>query len=92
MDTGDKASQADEGRRSSEWLGLAPKRPDCFDFAMDFLGGPEDALVIEYVEKLEAGWVAACAFIDAHIGDPDMTQRMRDTYAEFQKWRGILKA
>lgn len=31
-----------------------PVRPDCFDFAMDFLGGPEDLEVIAYVEKLEA--------------------------------------
>lgn len=33
------------------------KRPDCWDFAMDFLGGPDDSqvkAVTEYVEQLEA--------------------------------------
>jgi hypothetical protein len=33
---------------------LLPQRPECFDFAMDFLGGPEDDEVIAYVEALEA--------------------------------------
>lgn len=31
-----------------------PKRPDCWAFAMDFLGGPEDAEVERYVSALEA--------------------------------------
>lgn len=31
-----------------------PQRPECFDFAMDFLGGPENDEVEAYVEKLEA--------------------------------------
>jgi hypothetical protein len=31
-----------------------PQRPECFDLAMDFLGGPEDDEVIAYVEALEA--------------------------------------
>lgn len=29
------------------------KRPDSFDFAMDFLGSPESEELIRYVEKLE---------------------------------------
>jgi hypothetical protein len=29
-------------------------RPDCFEFAMDFLGGTEEAEVRSYVEKLES--------------------------------------
>ena len=29
-------------------------RPDCFEFAMDFLGGMEEAEVRSYVEKLES--------------------------------------
>jgi len=33
---------------------LAPKRPECFDFAMDFLGGTEAAALGEYIERLEA--------------------------------------
>ena len=32
----------------------APVRPACFEFAMEFLGGPEDAEVRSYVEALEA--------------------------------------
>jgi hypothetical protein len=28
-------------------------RPDCFEFAMDFLGEPEAPLVRKYVEELE---------------------------------------
>jgi hypothetical protein len=41
-----------------------PVRPECFEFAMDFLGGPEDEEVRAYVDALE-DWadaaVAACA-------------------------------
>lgn len=34
--------------------GLAPlERPACFEFAMDFLGDPEEPIVREYVERLE---------------------------------------
>ncbi len=28
-------------------------KPECFDFAMDFIGDPEDAEIREYVEGLE---------------------------------------
>jgi hypothetical protein len=38
-----------------------------------------------------SAWLAACAFIDAHVADPDMTAEMGRTYAEFQKWRAHLK-
>jgi hypothetical protein len=30
------------------------QRPDCFDFAMDFLGDPEASEILAYVEELEA--------------------------------------
>ncbi len=30
------------------------KRPDCFEFAMDFLGNPEEPIIRAYVEQLEA--------------------------------------
>ena len=30
------------------------QRPDCFEFAMDFLGDPEESVVRAYVEALEA--------------------------------------
>ena len=33
---------------------VALTRPDCFDFAMDFVGDPEEADVRRYVEALEA--------------------------------------
>lgn len=31
----------------------APKRPQCFEFAMDFLGDPEAAEIRAYIEVLE---------------------------------------
>jgi len=31
-----------------------PIRPDCFEFAMDFLGDPEEAELRNYIEALEA--------------------------------------
>lgn len=42
-------------------------------------------------DDLICAWGAACDFIDAHVGDPDMTAEMVRTYAEFQKWRAHLK-
>jgi len=33
---------------------VALTRPECFDFAMDFLGDPEETEVRRYVEALEA--------------------------------------
>jgi hypothetical protein len=30
------------------------KRPECFDFAMDFVGDPEESIIRNYVEQLEA--------------------------------------
>ena len=29
------------------------KRPDCFNFAMDFLGEPEAEIIEQYITKLE---------------------------------------
>lgn len=43
-------------------------------------------------DDLACAWVAACAFIDSHCADPDITQDMRTTYREFLKWRGHLAA
>jgi hypothetical protein len=34
-------------------------RPDCFEFAMDFLGGKEEAEVRNYIERLESAARAA---------------------------------
>lgn len=62
-----------------EWKGPAPavQRPECFDFAMDFLGDPEAPLVIEYVEKLEkavagSGAAAAPAAAQATLSEADV--------------------
>jgi hypothetical protein len=33
-------------------------RPDCFEFAMDFLGGTEEAEVRNYIERLESAALA----------------------------------
>ena len=33
---------------------VALTRPDCFDFAMDFLGGTEESEVRNYIERLES--------------------------------------
>jgi hypothetical protein len=34
---------------------IKPKRPDCFAFAMDFLGEPEKTEIESYIERLERG-------------------------------------
>jgi len=48
------------------------KRPECFEFAMDFLGDPEAAAVRAYVEQLEGAMTDArkvvCAAIRAVDG------------------------
>lgn len=44
------------------------------------------------VEATRAAWQAACAFIAAHVGDPDMTSEMVSTYAEFQRRKEALEA
>lgn len=41
-------------------------------------------------EKLMAGWNAACAFIDAHVCDPDISSKMVETYAEFIRYRAAI--
>ena len=38
-----------------------PERPECFEFAMDFLSDPEEPFIREYVEALEARADAADA-------------------------------
>lgn len=35
------------------------KRPDCFDFAMDFVGDPEEPKIRAYVEALESALAKA---------------------------------
>lgn len=38
------------------------------------------------------GFKAACAFIDSHVADPDITSEMRKTYAEFMRMRAMIAA
>ena len=38
-----------------------PARPECFEFAMDFLGDPENEIVRAYVDALESWADAAVA-------------------------------
>lgn len=42
--------------------------------------------------ELEAGWLAACAFIDSHAADPDITPEMAANYLEFVERRAALDA
>jgi hypothetical protein len=41
-------------------------------------------------DDLLCGWIAACAFIDSHVADPDITGNMVKHFAEFSKWREVL--
>lgn len=54
-----------------------------------------EADTLEHHPKVEAtrlAWEAACAFIDAHAADPDLTPKMRAAHAEFVRCRDALKA
>jgi hypothetical protein len=55
-----------------------PSRPECFDFAMDFVGDPEETEVRRYVEALEAR--AALAQPEPQgLTDEELEER-------FQRW------
>ncbi len=43
-----------DGNGLGEGLGPLPVRPQCWEFAMDFLGDPEAPVVEAYVASLEA--------------------------------------
>ena len=47
---------------------------------------------IFFGEKLERAFNAACAFIDSHAADPDLTPEMCRTYAIFREKRRELYA
>lgn len=40
---------------------------------------------------VEKAYAAACKFIDVHVGDPDITQAMREAWAEFTDARNALE-
>lgn len=87
----ERASQADKPAEH----GYAGHRRALFDYVRKLEAQAADAerWAAECNRRDDhiSAWLAACDFIDAHVGDPDITQRMRDTYAEFQKWREHLK-
>lgn len=41
-------------------------------------------------DALREAFKAACAFIDSNVADPDITNEMVRTYAEFQRHRALL--
>lgn len=56
---------------------------------------PAQVAMLEGAEApsdLARAYAAACAFIDSHVGDPDMTDEMVATYAEFCRLRRALSA
>lgn len=55
---------------------------DCYVVAADNLHCLENAAA-----ELQAAFDAACAFIDSHVSDPDQSNEMCRTYAEFLKHR-----
>ena len=61
------------------------QRPDCFDFAMDFLGDPEASEILAYVEKLEAR--AALA-----EPEPKESARLRTErrFGPFGEWTALV--
>lgn len=48
---------------------------------------PETIMLKLQVKQLREAFDAACAFIDSHVADPDMTHEMVRNYAEFKKQR-----
>ncbi|MFZ9848962.1 MAG: hypothetical protein ACO3EF_00170 [Vulcanococcus sp.] len=55
------------------------QRPECFEFALDFLGSPENDQLLEYVERLEAR--AALAQPGPEVMGPT-DQELADAFAE----------
>lgn len=47
------------------------RRPECFEFAMDFLGDPEAAKLLAYIEALEA----RVALLTSHVCALTMTSK-----------------
>jgi hypothetical protein len=40
--------------------------------------------------EIKRGWESACAFIDSHVADPDITDEMWATYSKFVRIRDSL--
>lgn len=61
------------------------KRPDCYEFAMDFLGDPEETIVRQYVELLELQLKALRIEVAA------ITRQRDDTYEQLQQVKATLQ-
>jgi hypothetical protein len=65
-----------------------PIRPDCFEFAMDFLGDPEEAELRNYIEALEA---ALAQPEPQEPTDEELTwlwNHLRTSRRQLMAWRG----
>jgi len=51
---------------------------------------PRKMVPAEFSRDIEQAWNAACAFIDSHATEPDLTAEMRRTYAVFMAKRKTL--
>lgn len=87
---------ADEINRLREAVAEQRRAIECL-----MCGMPEDGTtpVIRRIAALEAdakrlraGFDAACAFIDCHRADPDLSAEMIAAYAEFNKQRAAMGA
>lgn len=60
------------------------KRPECFDFAMDFIGDPEAKAVQAYVELLEMQAAKAQACLE--IAQAAHTEAARVAHPDAEGW------
>ena len=58
--------------------GEAMVRPECFEFAMDFLGDPECEQVKKYVEGLESALDRIINLTDSEMADGDGARRIAE--------------
>jgi|688.fasta_scaffold773124_2 hypothetical protein len=68
---------------------VAPPRPECFDFAMDFLGDPEETEVRRYVEALEARAALLPEPVAPTDEDQPMPAAIRDMPEQQQRWYAL---
>jgi hypothetical protein len=63
-----------------------------FPFGYENLNEDEPYVDIDFAQQLERAYNAACAFIDCHVADPDITDEMVKTHAIFTEQRAALAA
>lgn len=54
------------------------KRPECFEFAMNFLGEPEETKIRKYVEWLENELIACREATDSSASSVEFIHRMSE--------------